>query len=140
MACRLNLSGARGRGGRHRRDQPSIERALAEAKAQRDRELVADKIEAMAAAIAQAAPGFNAGAAALLQAVTKSSASIPEATSFATSVDAMRREVLSAADLICWELRTAAVLTRAGNANIAFPAPLINRVVFHRVIALARAN
>jgi hypothetical protein len=51
-------------------------------------------------------------------------------------VDAMRREVLSAADLICWELRTAAVRTRAGNANIAFPAPLINRVVFHRVIAL----
>jgi hypothetical protein len=102
----------------------STERALADAKAQRDRELVADKIEAMAAAIAQAAPGFNAGAAALVEAVTKSAASIPEATSFSTSVDAMRREVLSAADLICWELRTAAVRTRAGNANIAFPAPL----------------
>jgi len=111
---------------------------LADVKAQRDRELVADKIEAMAAAIAQATPGFSA--AALVQAVTKSAASIPEAASFATSVDAMRREVLSAADLICWELRTAAVRTRAGNANIAFPAPLINRVVFHRVIALARAN
>ncbi len=102
----------------------ATERALADAKAQRDRELVADKIEAMAAAIAQAAPGFNAGAAALVEAVTKSAASIPEATSFSTSVDAMRREVLSAADLICWELRTAAVRTRAGNANIAFPAPL----------------
>ena len=104
----------------------STERALADAKAQRDRELVADKIEAMAAAIAQAAPGFNAGAAALVEAVTKSAASIPEATSFSTSVDAMRREVLSAADLICWELRTAAVRTRAGNANTAFsatPAP-----------------
>src|SRR5258705_756531 len=102
----------------------STECALADAKAQRDRELVAEKIEAMAAAIAQAAPGFNAGAAALVEAVTKSAASIPEATSFSTSVDAMRREVLSAADLICWELRTAAVRTRAGNANIAFPAPL----------------
>jgi hypothetical protein len=102
----------------------STERALADAKAQRDRELVADKIEAMAAAIAQAAPGFNAGAAALVEAVTKGAASIPEATSFATSVDAMRLEVLSAADLLCWELRTAAVRTRAGNANIAFPAPL----------------
>jgi hypothetical protein len=104
----------------------STERALADAKAQRDRELVAEKIEAMAAAIAQAAPGFNAGAAALVEAVTKSAASIPEATSFSTSVDAMRREVLSAADLICWELRTAAVRTRAGNANTAFsatPAP-----------------
>jgi hypothetical protein len=104
----------------------STERALADAKVQRDRELVAEKIEAMAAAIAQAAPGFNAGAAALVEAVTKSAASIPEATSFSTSVDAMRREVLSAADLICWELRTAAVRTRAGNANSGFsaaPAP-----------------
>jgi uncharacterized protein YigA (DUF484 family) len=102
----------------------STERALAEAKAQRDRDVVADAIEAMAAAIEQAAPGFGAGAAALVAAVTKSAASIPEATSFSTSVDAMRREVLSAADLICWELRTAAVRTRAGNANFAFPVPL----------------
>jgi hypothetical protein len=104
----------------------STERALADAKAQRDRELVANDIEAMAAAIEQAAPRFGAGAAALVEAVTKSAASVPEATKFSTSVDAMRREVLSAADLICWELRTIAVCTRAGNANIAFsatPAP-----------------
>jgi hypothetical protein len=101
----------------------STERALADAKAQRDRELVADQIEAMAAAIEQAAPGFLGGAAALVEAVTKSPVSVPEATRFSTSVDAMRREVLSAADLICWELRTVAVRTRAGNANIALPAP-----------------
>src|SRR5882672_4074281 len=101
----------------------STERALADAKAQRDRELVADKIEAMAAAIEQAAPGFGAGAAALVEAVTKSAASIPEATRFSTSVEEMRREVLSAADLICWELRSTAVRTRAGNANIALLAP-----------------
>jgi hypothetical protein len=96
----------------------STERALAEAKAQRDRDAVADAIEAMAAAIEQAAPGFGAGAAALVEAVTKSAASVPEATRFSTSVDAVRREVLSAADLVCWELRSAAVRTRAGNANI----------------------
>jgi hypothetical protein len=96
----------------------STERALAEAKAQRDRDAVADAIEAMAAAIEQAAPGFGAGAAALVEAVTKSAASVPEATRFSTSVDAVRREVLSAADLICWELRSAAVRTRAGNANM----------------------
>jgi hypothetical protein len=102
----------------------STERALADAKWQRDRELVATQIEAMATAIAQAAPGFNAAAAALVKAVTKSVASIPGATSFSTSVDAMRREVLSATDLICWELRTAAVSTRAGNANTVFPEPL----------------
>ena len=101
----------------------STERALADAVAQRDRELVADQIEAMAAAIEQAAPGFLGGAAALVEAVTKSPVSVPEATRFSASVDAMRREVLSAADLICWELRTVAVRTRAGNANIALPAP-----------------
>src|ERR1700720_4195748 len=101
----------------------STERVLADAKTQRDRNMVADEIEAMAAAIEQAVPGFNAGAAALVEAVTKSAASIPEATRFSASVDAMRREVLSAADLICWELRTAAVRTRAGNANVGLPAP-----------------
>ena len=100
----------------------STERALADAKAQRDRELVADKIEAMAAAIEQAAPGFDAGATALVEAVTKSAASVPEASRFSASVDAIRREVLSAADLVCWELRTIAVRTRAGNANIALGA------------------
>jgi hypothetical protein len=98
------------------------ERALADAKAQRDRDMVADQIEAMAAAIERAAPGFDAGATALVEAVTKSAASMPEATRFSTSVDAMRREVLSAADLICWELRSTAVRTRAGNANMAFRA------------------
>jgi hypothetical protein len=101
----------------------SAERALADARAQRERELTADGIEALAAAIEQAAPGFDAGAAALVQAVTKSIASMPEATRFSNSVDAVRREVLAAADLICWELRSAAVRTRAGNANVATPAP-----------------
>ena len=100
----------------------STERALADAKAQRDRELLADEIEVMAAAIEQAAPGFGAGATALVEAVTKSAASVPEASRFSTSVDAIRREVLSATDLVCWELRTIAVRTRAGNANMALGA------------------
>ena len=101
----------------------SAERALVDAKAQRDRDMMADEIEAMAAAIERAAPGFGAGAATLVEAVTNSSTSIPEATRFSTSVDAMRREVLSAVDLICWELRSAAARTRAGNSNVACPAP-----------------
>jgi hypothetical protein len=96
----------------------STERALADATAQRDRDMMADAIEAMAAAIEQAVPGFDGGAAALVEAVAKSSASMPEATRFSTSVDAVRREVLQAADLVCWELRSAAMRTRAGNANI----------------------
>jgi hypothetical protein len=100
----------------------STERALADAKAQRDRDMLADQIEEMAVAIEQAAPGFGASAATLVDAVTKSATSVLEATRFSTSVDAMRREVLAAADLICWELRSAAVRTRAGNANIAIGA------------------
>jgi hypothetical protein len=101
----------------------STERALTDAKAQRDRDITADGIEALAAAIEQAAPGFGAGAAALVEAVTKSAASVPDATRFSASVDAVRREVLSAAELICWELRSAAVRTRAGNANVTTGAP-----------------
>jgi hypothetical protein len=96
----------------------STERALAEAKAQRDRELLADEIEAMAAAIEQAAPGFSTGSVALIEAVTKRAVSVPEANRFSTSVEAVGREIISATDLICWELRTIAVRTRAGNANM----------------------
>ena len=101
----------------------STERALADATAQRDRNLTADAIEAMAAAIEQSVPTFDAGAAALVGAVTTSAASMPEATRFSISVEAVRREILAAADLICWELRSAAARTRAGNANVAVAAP-----------------
>ena len=101
----------------------SAERALAEATAQRDRELLADQIEALAASIERAVPNFGAGAAALVDAVTKAATQVAEATQFSASVDAVRREVLSAADLVCWELRTLAVRTRAGNANATPAAP-----------------
>jgi hypothetical protein len=101
----------------------STERALADVTTQRDRDTTASGIEAMALAIEQAAPSFGAGAAAVVEAVTKSGASVLEATRFAASVDAVRREILSAADLICWELRSAAVQTRAGNVNIALAVP-----------------
>lgn len=101
----------------------SAERALTDAKAQRDRDTMADQIEAMASAIERAAPGFDSGATALVEAVTKAAMSIPDATQFSGNVDAVRREVLAAADLICWELRSAAVRTRAGNANLASLAP-----------------
>src|SRR5436305_5649899 len=68
----------------------STERALADANARCDRERLADAIEAMAAAIERASPGFSAGAVALVEAVTKSAASVPEANRFSTSVDALR--------------------------------------------------
>lgn len=103
----------------------SAERALTDAKAQRDRDTMADQIEAMASAIERAAPSFDGGATALVEAVTKAAMSIPDATRFSGNVDAVRREVLAAADLICWELRSAAVRTRAGNANLASLAPSV---------------
>jgi hypothetical protein len=107
----------------------ATERALADARAQRDRELAADQIEALAAAIERAGPGFGAGAAALVEAVTSNKAAVAEATKFAASVDAIRREVMSATDLICWELRTIAVRTRAGNAN-ATPAEIERQRIY----------
>ena len=96
----------------------SNERALSEARAQRERETRADQIERLAAAIELAVPGFAAGATALVDSVTRGAVTIPEASGFSASVDAVRREVLSAADLVCWELRALAVRTRAGNANV----------------------
>jgi hypothetical protein len=102
----------------------ATERALADAKAQRDRELLAEQIEVLANAVERAIPGFGAGTVALVETITNSPTQIVEATRFATSVEAVRREVLSAADLLCWELRALAVRTRAGNANRALPAPI----------------
>jgi hypothetical protein len=101
----------------------ATERALTDAMAQRDREVAADQIEALAAAIERAGPGFGAGATALVEAVTGNRTAVTEATKFAASVDAIRREVMSATDLICWELRTIAMRTRAGNANATPAAP-----------------
>ncbi|MDU3127562.1 MAG: hypothetical protein E6699_08655 [Bradyrhizobium sp.] len=99
------------------------ERGLSEAVAQRDRDRAANEIEAVAAAIEQAVPRFEIGAAALVDAVTRGRAVLNEASRFAADVDDIRREVLSAAELICWELRTAAARTRAGNINVALLAP-----------------
>ena len=123
----------------------STERAVADARAQRDRDTAADQIEEMAAAIERAVPAFGASAAAFVDAVTKNPATVLEATRFSTSVDAVRREVLAAADLICWQLRSAAVRTRAGNANIAIgvtaeleqlPAQDIDRQLIYTLNAL----
>src|SRR6201987_4816859 len=102
----------------------ATERALADARTQRDRELLATQIEALAGTIDRAVPGFGAGAAALVQSISQNPGRVIEGTRFATSVEAVRREVLSAADLLSWELRALAVRTRAGNANRALPAPI----------------
>ncbi|HXZ45546.1 MAG TPA: hypothetical protein VEH02_02320 [Pseudolabrys sp.] len=100
----------------------ATERELADAKAQRDRDMMADELGRMVAAIERAAPGFDNGATALVAAVTQNAASVLEATNFAANVDAVRREVLLAAQVVCAGLRSTAVRTRAGNTNIASPA------------------
>lgn len=99
------------------------ERALSEAAAQCERDRAANDIEAVAVSIEEAVPRFELGAGGLIDAVTRSKAVMIEATRFAADVDEIRREVLSAVELICWELRSAAVRTRAGNANVALLAP-----------------
>ena len=100
----------------------------------------------MAAAIEKAVPGFEAGSSGLLAAVTNSTVVLPEATKFSDSVDALRREVVSAAQLLCWELRSAAVRTRVGNANEASraaaepaqpPAPDIERQLIYTLNPLS---
>jgi len=97
----------------------ATESELADAKAQRDRDMMADEVGRMVAAIERAAPRFDDGATALVAAVTQSAASVLEATNFADNVDAVRREVLLAVQLVCAELRSTAVRSRAGNTNIA---------------------
>jgi len=99
----------------------ATERALADAMAQQDRESLADGIESLALAIDLAVPRFVTGAAALVDAVAKGAVTVTEATRFSNSVDEVRQEVLAAADLVCWELRTLAARTRVGNANVASP-------------------
>ena len=95
----------------------TTKRELADAKTQRDRNLVADELQRMATEIEQAIPNYDAAVLALVETITKSEASIPETTKFATNLDAVRREVLSAAEFICSQLRSTALRTRAGNAN-----------------------
>lgn len=97
----------------------TTERELADAKAQRAREVAAVELETLAAAIEQATPNYDAAAMALIDAIVKSTVSMSETTSFVMNVDAVRREVLSAAHFICAELRVTAARTRAGNANAA---------------------
>lgn len=97
----------------------TTERELADAKAQRAREAAAVELETLAAAIEQATPNYDAAATALTDAIVKSTVSMSETTSFVMNVDAVRREVLSAAHFICAELRVTAARTRAGNANAA---------------------
>jgi len=79
------------------------ERALADAKAQRDRDLEATRSRD-GCGLEQAGPGIGAGAAALVEAVTKRAAVSAEAK-VSASVDAVPSRGSLAADLICWEWR-----------------------------------
>ena len=96
----------------------STERALNDARAQRDREQLADQIEALAATIERAVPGLAAAPPPWSRRSPRDGVRSRRPRGSPPSVDAVRREVLSAADLVCWELRTIAVRTRAGNANM----------------------
>jgi len=99
----------------------ATERALTEAMAQQERDSLAQSIESLAVAIDRAVPEFVSGTAALINAVASGTITAMEASRFSNSITEVRQEVLAAADLVCWELRTLAAQTRAGNANVAPP-------------------
>ena len=100
-----------------------IERELGAEVEHRYRDTVADALETMVAAIAEAAPNYDAAAAKLIEAVKRSAEALPDATVFLADLDAVRREVEAAAMLICAELRAAAMRTRSGEAKISLRAP-----------------
>jgi hypothetical protein len=99
------------------------ERQLRVVVERRYRDTVADWLDARAAAIAEAAPGYDTASSALIEAVTKSTAALPEANSLAADLEAMRCEVALVVERLSTELRTAAARTRLGEAQIAFWAP-----------------
>ena len=96
------------------------ENALAAAKAERDREVVASELERMAAAIKKTAPAFDAAALALVQAITKNAAAMTEATTFAANLDGLRRSVTETIPLLVSEIIASANLARTGQARIGF--------------------
>jgi hypothetical protein len=100
-----------------------IERELGATVERRYRDTVADTLETLVAGVTQTAPAYDAAAAALLTAVAKTVAALPEATALATDLEAIRREVASLATLLSSELRGIAARTRSGEAKIIFRAP-----------------
>jgi hypothetical protein len=100
-----------------------IERDLGATVERRYRDTVADTLETLVAGIAQTAPGYEAAAMALINAIAKTSAALPEATALTGDLEAIRREVDAAVTLMCTELRSIAARTRSGEAKIIFRAP-----------------
>jgi hypothetical protein len=100
-----------------------IERELGATVERRYRNTVADTLETLVAGIAQTAPGYDAAAMALIKAVLKTTAALPEAAVLAADLEALRREVDSLTRVISAELRAIAARTRSGEAKIIFRAP-----------------
>jgi hypothetical protein len=100
-----------------------IERELGATVERRYRDTVADTLETLVAGVAQTAPAYDAAATALLKAVAKTVAALPEATALAADLEDMRREVVLLTTLLRAELRGIAARTRSGEAKIIFRAP-----------------
>ena len=100
-----------------------MEHELGASVERRYRDTVADTLQTLVAGIAQTAPAYDAAATALLTAIAKTVAALPEATTLATDLEDMRREVLSLTTLLSAELRGIAARTRSGEAKIIFRAP-----------------
>lgn len=100
-----------------------IEHELGASVERRYRDTVADTLETLVAGITRTTPVYDLAASALLQAVAKTAAALPEATALAADLEDMRREVISLTTLLAAELRGIAARTRSGEAKIIFRAP-----------------
>ena len=93
------------------------EQMLADQVDRRDRDLVADHLEDLAAGVAAAYPKYNEAGAELLRAIAEPQAQIPEAAALARFLNDTRHEVAAACNLLDQELRFRASSIRAGTGS-----------------------
>jgi hypothetical protein len=100
-----------------------LEHELGATVEQRYRDSLADTLDVLVIGVVQTIPEYEAATTALIKAVGRTSAALPEATALGDDLEAIRREVAAAVRLMCTELRAIAVRTRSGDARIIFRAP-----------------
>ena len=102
----------------------ATERAVTEARAQRDRDAAARRHRGDGRGDRKGRAGIRSGQRRAAGGCRRRQGRrCRKRQKFSDSVEAVRREVLAAAELLCWELRSAAMRTRVGNANEAQVAP-----------------
>jgi chromosome segregation ATPase len=94
------------------------ERALADAVDQRDRNIVADGLDGMAKAIANAYPAYDDKGFLLAQAIARASAEFVETQQLEQFLHTTRTEIAAACNLLDGELRARAAAVRGGAVKV----------------------